>query len=114
MRPCVAFISDDGGMELRPGIDVDRSVLRSFAQRHAIKRIAAFGSVLRSDFGPASDIDLLVDFEPGRVPGLLGVASMEIELGELLGRQIDLRTYGDLSRYFRDQVRATALELYAA
>ena len=101
-------------MELRPGLEVDDRVLSSFARRHAINRIAAFGSVLRADFGPTSDIDLLVEFEPGRVPGLLGLASMEIELGDLLGRQVDVRTHGDLSRYFRDQVRANSQELYAA
>jgi hypothetical protein len=101
-------------MELRPGIEVDDQVLDEFARRHAIRHLAAFGSVLRPDFGPASDIDLLVEFEPDRVPGLLAIASMELELEQLLGRSVDLRTYGDLSRYFRDQVRASARELYAA
>ena len=101
-------------MELRPGIEVDDVTLDEFARRHAIRRLAAFGSVLRMDFGPASDIDLLVEFEPDRVPGLLAISGMEIELERLLGRTVDLRTYGDLSRYFRDQVRATARDLYAA
>ncbi len=101
-------------MELRPGIEVDDRVLDEFARRHAIKRLAAFGSVLREDFGPASDIDLLVEFEADHVPGLLAIAGMELELELLLGRPVDLRTYGDLSRYFRDQVRAAAQELYAA
>ena len=101
-------------MQLRPGIEVDDGVLTAFARRHAIQRIAAFGSVLRGDFGPSSDIDLLVEFQPDHVPGLLAIAGMEIELERLLGRAVDLRTYGDLSRYFRDQVRATAQELYAA
>ncbi len=107
-------MSDDGHMELRPGIDLDEAVLIAFAHRHSIKRLAAFGSVLRGDFGPASDIDLLVEFHPDRVPGLLAMANMELELEQVLGRPVDLRTYGDLSRYFRDQVRATARELYAA
>lgn len=101
-------------MELRPGIEVDDQVLDEFAHRHAIRTLAAFGSVLRVDFGPASDVDLLVEFEPEHVPGLLAIAGMELELEQLLGRQVDLRTYGDLSRYFRDEVRATARELYAA
>jgi predicted nucleotidyltransferase len=101
-------------MELRPGIEVADDVLGEFAHRLAIKRLAAFGSVLRADFGPASDIDLLVEFEPDHVPGLLTLAGMELELEQLLGRPVDLRTYGDLSRYFRDRVRAGALELYAA
>ena len=60
----------------------------------------------------ASDIDMLVEFEPGRSPGLLGIAGMEIELSELLGRKVDLRTQGDLSRYFRDAVVAAAVIQY--
>lgn len=55
-----------------------------------------------------------MEFEADRVPGLLGLASMEIELEEILGRPVDLRTYGDLSRYFRDQVRASAREVYSS
>jgi predicted nucleotidyltransferase len=101
-------------MELRPGIEVGDDALGAFAHRHSIRRLAAFGSVLRPDFGPTSDIDLIVEFEPGRIPGLLAIASMELELEQLLGRPVDLRTYGDLSRYFRDRVRADARELYAA
>ena len=101
-------------MELRPGIEVRDDVLDSFARRHSIRRLAVFGSALRSDFGPASDIDLLVEFDPDRTPGLLAIAGMEIELEGIFGRPVDLRTYGDLSRYFRDGVRANARELYAA
>jgi predicted nucleotidyltransferase len=101
-------------MDLRPGTGVDEEVLEAFAHRHSIRTLAAFGSVLRGDFGRASDIDLLVEFEPDHVPGLLTIAGIELELEQLLGRPVELRTYGDLSRYFRDQVRATAEELYAA
>lgn len=102
------------GMELRPGIDIDEAVLADFSARHGIHRLAAFGSVLRADFGPDSDIDLLVEFEPGRTPGLLTIAAMELELGAVLGREVELRTYSDLSRFFRDEVRTSARELYAA
>lgn len=63
---------------------------------------------------PDSDIDLLVDFEVGRTPGLLQLAVLELELTERLGRQVDLRTPGDLSRHFRDDVSAGARVLYAA
>jgi len=101
-------------MEIRPGVEVDERSLAAFASSHGIRRLSAFGSVLRSDFGPGSDIDVLVEFEPDRVPGLLALASMEIELGGLMGREVDLRTYRDLSRYFRDRVRRSARELYAA
>jgi len=107
-------VSDHGAVEIRPGIGVNDATLAAFAQRHAIRRLAAFGSVLRSDFRPDSDIDVLVEFVPGRVPGLLGIAAMELELGELIGREVELRTYADLSRFFRDQVRHSARELYAA
>lgn len=101
-------------MEIRPGVVVDDAALAAFAKRCSVRRLAAFGSVLRDDFRPDSDIDVLVEFEPGRVPGLLSIATMEIELGELFGREVELRTYGDLSRFFRDEVRASARELYAA
>ncbi len=113
--PCCAVLRcPHGAVEIRPGIGVDDAALAAFAQRHAIRRLAAFGSVLRSDFRPDSDIDVLVEFVPGRVPGLLGIAAMELELGELIGREVELRTYADLSRFFRDQVRDSARELYAA
>lgn len=102
-----------GDMELRPGVHLEDSDLASFARRHGIRRLAAFGSVLRDDFGPESDVDLLVEFEPDRTPGLLRIAAMELELGELLGRQVDLRTYRDLSPYFRDEVRDAAQAVYA-
>jgi uncharacterized protein len=72
------------------------------------------GRNLREDFGPESDIDFLVEFDPAHIPGLLDVAGMEIELSELLGgRRVDLRTAEDLSRYFRDEVVAAAEEQYA-
>lgn len=101
-------------MELRPGVRVDDTALAEFAARHGIRRLAVFGSVLRGDFDNASDIDLLVEFQRGRTPGLLAVAAMEIELESLLGREVELRTYGDLSKYFRDEVREVAQDLYAA
>jgi hypothetical protein len=79
--------------------------LAAFCREHGIRRIAVFGSALRSDFGADSDIDLLVEFESGRIPGLLGIVGMELELSELLGgRKVDLRTPEDLSRYFRAAV----------
>lgn len=90
------------------------SYLREFAPRHGIRRIALFGSVLRGEDTPASDVDLLVEFDEGRTPGLLGMAELELELGAVLGREVELRTYEDLSRYFRDDVRAQARVLYAA
>lgn len=102
-------------MRIRPGIEVDDSALAQFCQRHSIVRLALYGSSLRGDFSPGSDIDVLVEFEPGHVPGLLRLAEMEIELEDLLGGgEVELRTYEDLSRFFRDEVRASARPLYAA
>ncbi len=76
--------------------------------------MAVYGSALRSDFRPDSDVDILVEFEPNHVPGLLGIARMERELSGLFGgRKIDLRTPEDLSRYFRRQVLDEAVVQYA-
>jgi predicted nucleotidyltransferase len=72
------------------------------------------GSVLGERFSAGSDVDVLIELEPGRVPGLVALSAMELELEEQFGRKVDLRTYGDLSRYFRDDVRARAKEIYAA
>ncbi len=95
-------------------LDEAEAFLRDFATRPGIRRLALFGSVLRGEETPASDIDLLVEFEEGRTPGLLTMAKMELKLGAVLGREVELRTYEDLGRYFRDDVRAQARALYAA
>ena len=101
-------------MKLRPGLTIEDSVLDGFAKRWGITRLALYGSVLRDDFGPSSDIDMLVEFFPDRTPGLLQLAQMELELEATLGRQVELRTYEDLSPLFRDDVAATARPVYAA
>lgn len=105
---------DTEDVELRPGLVVADSKLVAFCRRHGVQRLALYGSALRDDFRADSDVDVLVEFEAGRTPGLLAIASMELELGHLIGREVELRTYEDLSRYFRDEVRASARELYAA
>ena len=90
-------------------IAVDRERLAEFCRKHHIRKLALFGSVLRDDFHPDSDIDVLVEFEPGHVPGFIRLASMEFELSALLdGRKVEMRTPEDLSRYFRDEVVASA------
>jgi len=88
--------------------------IRSFCKRHGVARLALFGSALRDDFTPASDIDVLVELEPGTRVGLIGFQGMEDELSSMLGRKVDLNTPGFLSRYFRDEVLAAAEELYVA
>jgi len=96
-------------------IDVPRGRIAEFCRKHGIRRLAVFGSALRDDFGPDSDIDLLVEFEPDRIPTLFDIAGMEQELSALFGgRKVDLRTPEDLSRYFRQQVLAEAEVQYAA
>ncbi len=95
-------------------IQIPKPRIMDFCRRHNIRRLSFFGSVLRSDFGPDSDIDVLVEFESGHVPGFFRLARMERELSELLGgRKVDMRTPGDLSRYFRDEVLAEAKVQYA-
>ena len=83
--------------------------IREFCECHHIHRLAIFGSALRDDFGPESDVDVLVDFIPGYTPGFFGLFEMEDELSALFGgRKVDMRTPQDLSRYFRDEVVAKA------
>jgi predicted nucleotidyltransferase len=104
----------DERVKLREGLVVEDAFLQEFATRHGISRLALYGSALRDDFGSSSDLDILVEFLPGRTPGLLHLAHMELELESVIGRQVELRTYEDLSPYFRDRVVATARPLYAA
>ena len=87
--------------------------IAAFCRRHHIKRLSLFGSILRDDFGPTSDVDVLVEFEPGHVPGLAFFA-MQDDLSALLGRQVDLQTPQFLSPYFREQVQSEARVCYVA
>jgi hypothetical protein len=84
-------------------ISLPMNEIENLCQQHYIRRLSLFGSILRDDFTNESDVDILVEFEPGKTPGL-GIISLEDRLSSLLGRVVDLRTVGDLSRYFRDQV----------
>jgi predicted nucleotidyltransferase len=85
--------------------------IAAFCRRHGIRRAAVFGSILRTDFSPESDIDVLVEFESGKVPGL-AFFSMEEELSRILGRKVDFNTLGFLSPYFRDSVLSEAQVIY--
>lgn len=86
--------------------------IEDIAARNKIRSLALFGSVLKREDKPESDIDLLVEFEDRALPGLLQLASIEAELSEVFGRKVDLRTAEDLSRYFRDEVRNSAVSIY--
>lgn len=94
--------------------EIPKEVIADFCRRHHIKKLSIFGSFLREDFGPGSDIDFLVEFEEGRTPGYFELVEMEFELTDLLGGcKVDLRTPQELSRYFRDEVVASAEVQYA-
>ena len=95
----------------RVRIEVPSERIADFCRRHHIRRLAFFGSVLRDDFTPDSDVDVLVEFEPGKTPGF-AFFDVEQELSQILDRRVDLRTPQELSKYFRDEVLAEAEELY--
>src|SRR5437588_13085848 len=97
----------------RVRIDIPRERIADVCRRHHVRRLALFGSVLRDDFTPHSDVDILVEFDPGKTPGL-EFFGMQDELSEILGLRVDLNTPQDLSKYFRDEVLAEAEELYVA
>lgn len=93
---------------------MDRERVAAFCLHHHVRKLSLFGSVLRDDFRADSDVDVLVEFEPDHRIGFLGLAGMEIELTEIIGRRVDLRTPAELSRYFRDEVIATAEVAFAS
>lgn len=95
-------------------IEIDQQLISDFCRKYHIVKLALFGSVLTDRFGPDSDVDVLVEFSPSNVPGLFALAGMEMELSDILGRKVDMRTPEDLSRYFRDEVVSGALVQYAA
>ena len=98
---------------MSPRLTIDRERISEFCRRHHIRRLALFGSALRADFGPTSDVDVLVEFEPDHVPGL-AFFTMQQELSTLIGRPVDMNTPGFLSRYFRESVLKEAEPLYVA
>jgi uncharacterized protein len=83
---------------------ISKTALITFCKKYGIRKLSLFGSAQRGELGPESDIDLLVDFEEERTPGLFELSRMEIELTQTLGRKVDLRTPAELSKYFRDDV----------
>jgi predicted nucleotidyltransferase len=98
---------------VHPSLNVDEATLARFCRTHHIRRLSLFGSQLKGTAAPDSDIDLLVEFDPAHVPGLIAIAAMEMELSVLLDRKVDLRTAGDLSRHFREEVVRSAEVQYA-
>jgi predicted nucleotidyltransferase len=96
-------------------VRLPQEAMAEFCRRHHIRRLSVFGSALREDFRPESDVDVLVEFEEGHTPGLIRLAGMELELSALLGgRKVDINTPRCLSRFFRDEVLAEAEPVYVA
>ena len=99
----------------RVHVDYDPDALAAVCRRWCVRRLSLFGSVLRDDFGPNSDVDVLVEFEPGRAPTLISVERLRQELAAVFGgRRIDLATPDGLSPHVREAVLATAQVRYAA
>lgn len=94
-------------------ITLDRAQLTEFCQKHHIRKLSLFGSILRDDFNPErSDVDFLVEFLPQATPGFFGLVGMENELSTMIGRKADLRTAQELSKYFRQEVIDEAITQY--
>jgi predicted nucleotidyltransferase len=94
-------------------IEFPKEEIEEFCKKHSIRKLSLFGSALRDDFTPESDLDILVEFDPSHIPGLIRLAGMELELGKILGRKVDMRTAQDLSPYFREDVLSSAKVQYA-
>lgn len=106
------MIQSDATVRLAHPDWVAGAKIAAFCQEHHIRCLALFGSILRDDFGPDSDVDFLVEFEPGYVPGYIRLAGIELALSDLIGRKADLRTAAELSPYFREEVLQEALVQY--
>jgi hypothetical protein len=100
-------------MNNKNSINIPKDIIKTFCKKHHIRRLSIFGSALRHDFRSDSDIDVLVEFHQDYMPGLIKLAGIEIELSNILGRNVDLRTPEDLSRYFRQEVLDSAEIQYA-
>ena len=95
-------------------IEISDKAIQAFCAKNRIQTLKLFGSVLRDDFSPESDIDLLAEFAPGESVGLIRLGTVEAELSDLMGRRIDLNLPELLSAYFREEVLAEAETLYVA
>jgi len=98
----------------KSNLEIPRQEIAAFCKANRIRRLALFGSVLREDFTPSSDVDVLVEFESDARVGMIGLSAMELELGRILGRKVDLNTPGFLSKYYRERVLSEAEVQYDA
>ncbi len=92
---------------IKPRISIPKRQIAEFCKQNHIRKLSFFGSVLRDDFQPHSDVDVLVEFESGVSVGFIRLAGLELELSKILNRKVDLRTLAELSRYFRQEVLKT-------
>ena len=99
-------------MQARTNLNIPSKKIAEFCKKNHIRKLSLFGSALREDFRVDSDVDVLVEFEPGTRVGMIRLGGLEIELGEILGRNVDLNTPGFLSKYYRDKVLAEAVVHY--
>jgi predicted nucleotidyltransferase len=99
---------------VQAAIDIPQAAIKAFCQRHHIRRLALFGSVLCGDFGPESDVDVLVEFEPTERVGYFTLVAIQLELADLIGREVDLLTPGAFHPRFRNKVMAGAQVVYRA
>ncbi len=99
-------------MNNKANINIPHEIIAEFCKRNYIRKLSFFGFVLRNDFRSDSDVDVLVEFDPEHVPGFFGLAHLERELSEILGKRVDLRTPQELSRYFREEVVSFAEVAY--
>ena len=99
---------------VKRNIDIPQEKIAEFCRHHHIRRLALFGSALRDDFTPDSDVDVLVEFKPGTRVGMIRLAGIELELGGILDRKVDMHTPGFISKYFRGKVLAEAVDHYVA
>lgn len=98
--------------KLQQNIQIPEAAIEAFCRRHHVRQLAFFGSVLSDQFRSDSDVDILIEFDPDHIPGLIGFLSMEMELAKLMGRKVDLNTPQSISPYFRDQVTKEANVAY--
>lgn len=100
-------------MASKAKITISRERIAEFCRKRHIRKLSFFGSVISEHFTQDSDVDVLVEFEPGQIVGLIRLADIEIELSEIIGRKVDMRSPADLSRYFREEVLSSAEVQYA-
>ncbi len=101
-------------MQAKTNFNIPKDKIVEFCKKNHIQKLSIFGSALREDFRFDSDVDVLVEFEPDTRVGMIRLGGIEAELGEILGRKVDLNTPGFLSKYYRDTVLAEAVVHYDA